>query len=191
VWYLDIDYMNWVPVKLEENEEVKPLARESPGCFYNADEQRFYVFGGWANEWLNDLWMLPVGSITGPPYAIESIKPKVGPLTGKTKLSIYGAGFKESYGQITVRFFGGKAPIDAVGIYKDENMIECETPPFDQPKKCEIRVSCGKYDLTITSADFTYFLNTKADQTIVYGPGLLEDNHVDAEAMFFIQARNA
>jgi len=46
------------------------LARESPGCFYNADEQRFYVFGGWANEWLNDMWMLPVGSITGPPYAI-------------------------------------------------------------------------------------------------------------------------
>ena len=52
-------------------------------------------------------------------------------------------------------------------------------------------MSCGKYDLTITSAEFTYFLNTKADQTIVYGPGLLEDNHVDAEAMFFIQARNA
>lgn len=119
VYFLDIDYMNWVPVKLEENEDVKPLARESPGCFYNADEQRFYVFGGWSNEWLNDMWMLPVGSITGPPYAIESIKPKVGPLTGKTKLSIFGAGFKESYGQITVRFFGGKAPIDAVGVYKD------------------------------------------------------------------------
>ncbi len=40
------------------------------------------------------MWMLPVGSITGPPYAIESIKPKVGPLTGKTKIQIYGAGFK-------------------------------------------------------------------------------------------------
>ncbi len=52
-------------------------------------------------------------------------------------------------------------------------------------------MSCGKYDLTITSAEFTYFLNTKADQTICFGPGLLEDNHVDAEAMFFIQARNA
>ena len=45
--------------------------------------------------------------------------------------------------------------------------------------------------MTITSADFTYFLNTKADQTIDYGPGLLEGNHVDAEAMFYIQARNA
>jgi dynein heavy chain len=45
--------------------------------------------------------------------------------------------------------------------------------------------------LTITSAEFTYFLNTKADQTICFGPGLLEDNHIDAEAMFYIQARNA
>jgi dynein heavy chain len=27
VLYLDIDYMNWVSVKLEENEEVKPLVR--------------------------------------------------------------------------------------------------------------------------------------------------------------------
>jgi dynein heavy chain len=69
--------------------------------------------------------MLPVGSITGPPYAIESIKPKVGPLTGKTKLSIYGAGFKESYGQITVKFFGGKLPLEAQGTFKDENLIEC------------------------------------------------------------------
>lgn len=45
--------------------------------------------------------------------------------------------------------------------------------------------------MTITSAEFTYFLNTKADQTICFGPGLLEENHVDAEAMFIIQARNA
>ena len=44
--------------------------------------------------------------------------------------------------------------------------------------------------MTITKADFTYFLNTKADQTICYGPGLLKDNVVDGEAMFIIQARN-
>lgn len=92
-WYFDIDYQNWVPVKLEEN-EVVPEPRESPATFYNAEDQKFYVFGGWANDWMNDMWMLSVGSITGPPYAITHIKPTVGPLTGKTKLSIYGAGFK-------------------------------------------------------------------------------------------------
>lgn len=61
-------------------------------------------------------------------------------------------------------------------------MIECETPSFESfgPRKAEIRVSCGKYDLTITKADFTYYLNTKADQTICFGPGLLEDNFTEA-----------
>lgn len=76
--------------------------------FYNQEDQRFYVFGGWANDWMNDMWVLPVGNITGPPYSITHIKPTVGPLTGKTKLSIYGAGFKEGYGAITVKFISGK-----------------------------------------------------------------------------------
>lgn len=53
-----------------------------------------YIFGGWANNWLNDMWVLPVGAITGPPYAIFDIKPNIGPLTGKTKIIINGAGFK-------------------------------------------------------------------------------------------------
>lgn len=192
-WYLDIDPLNWVPVKLEENEDVVPEARESAATFYNSEDQRFYVFGGWNNDWLNDMWMLPVGNITGPPYAITHIKPTVGPLTGNTKLSIFGAGFKESYGPITVKFFGGKTPIEAPGVFKEENLIECLTPNFESfgPRKCEIRVQCGRFDLTITSAEFTYYLNTKADKTICFGPGLLEDNHVDAEAMFIIQSRNA
>ena len=192
-WFLDIDPLEWVPIALEEDQEIAPKARESSATFYNADDQRFYVFGGWSNDWMNDMWMLPVGNITGPPYAIDYIKPKVGPLTGKTKLSIYGAGFKESYGNITVRFFGAKTPIDAPGTFKEENLIEVETPNFESfgQKKCEIRVCCGKYDLTITSADFTYYLNTKADQTICFGPGLLDENFTEAEAMFMIQARNS
>jgi dynein heavy chain len=45
--------------------------------------------------------------------------------------------------------------------------------------------------MTITSSEFTYYLNTKADQTICFGPGLLEENVVDTESMFYIQARNA
>lgn len=49
----------------------------------------------------------------------------------------------------------------------------------------------GKVDFTITKTDFTYFLNTKADQTIAFGPGLLNDNAVGVETMFYIQSRNA
>ncbi len=71
------------------------------------------------------MWMLPVGNITGPPYAITSIKPTVGPLTGKTKLSIFGAGFNDKYGTITVTFTAGKSFETSAGVFKDENFIEC------------------------------------------------------------------
>jgi dynein heavy chain len=139
------------------------------------------------------MWVLPVGAITGPPYAISDIKPALGPLTGKTKVSINGAGFKESYGSINVRFTGGKGQIDVPGVYKSETLIECETPSFEQfgPRRVEVRLSFGKLDLTITKSEFTYFLNTKADQTIAFGPGLLHDNAVGVETMFYIQSRNA
>lgn len=53
-----------------------------------------------------------------------------------------------------------------------------------------MRLCFGKSDITITKSDFTYFLNTKADQTIAYGPGLLKDNAVGVDTMFIIQARN-
>jgi dynein heavy chain len=64
------------------------------------------------------MWVLPVGAITGPPYAIFDIKPSLGPLTGKTKVTIIGAGFKEMYGPINVRFTGGKGSVDVTGICK-------------------------------------------------------------------------
>lgn len=34
-------------------------------------------------------------------------------------------------------------------------------------------------------------MNTKADQTICFGPGLLDENFTEADAMFIIQSRNA
>ena len=42
------------------------------------------------------MWSLNVSTITGPPYAIFDINPKLGPLTGKTKVSIKGDGFTDS-----------------------------------------------------------------------------------------------
>lgn len=52
--------------------------------FYDKDNARIIIHGGWSSNWLNDMWSLSVGSITGPPYAIFGLKPKLGPLTGKT-----------------------------------------------------------------------------------------------------------
>lgn len=56
---------------------------------------------------MDDMWSLNVSTITGPPYAIFNIKPSLGPLTGKTKVSIKGEGFRHNQ-NITVRFYTGK-----------------------------------------------------------------------------------
>jgi len=64
--------------------------------FYDKDNSRIMIFGGWSNKWLGDMWSLNISNITGPPYAIFGIKPKLGPLTGKTLVKISGEGFKNS-----------------------------------------------------------------------------------------------
>lgn len=80
----------------DKSNSVRPRPRESTAMFYDSTESRVIIFGGWANNWLNDMWALNVSSITGPPYAIFSIKPSLGPITGKTKITVIGDGFKDS-----------------------------------------------------------------------------------------------
>jgi len=41
------------------------------------------------------MYALKVNMITGPPYAIYSIEPNMGPLTGRTKIKITGDGFRD------------------------------------------------------------------------------------------------
>jgi dynein heavy chain len=43
--------------------------------FFDSNDSKLVIFGGWANNWLGDMTVLNVSSITGPPYAIYSIKP--------------------------------------------------------------------------------------------------------------------
>jgi len=64
--------------------------------FYDQNVSNVIVFGGWKNDWLNDMWSLNVSTITGPPYAIFDMHPKLGPLTGKTKEVVTGDGFTDS-----------------------------------------------------------------------------------------------
>ena len=185
--------LKWEPVSLETND--KPRTRENSAMFYDSNESRLVLFGGWANTWLDDIQALSVSLITGPPYAIYDIKPKLGPLTGKTKIHITGDGFIDT-GNINIKFsVPGAAkllPPEVQGNFISPNEIWCETPNFESfgAKKAEVRISINKGDYTILSSSFTYYLNTKADRTIAYGPGLLTENLVGHETAFMIQARN-
>jgi hypothetical protein len=89
------------------------------------------------------MYALKVNMITGPPYAIYNIEPKMGPLTGKTKIKIYGDGFRET--SIVVRFDAGyKSSPEVSGTFIDEKTIECETPSFENigaPKDAIVTIS--------------------------------------------------
>jgi len=74
---------------------------------YDPRYSRLIIFGGWANNWLGDCYSLKVNMITGPPYTIYTMEPAMGPLTGKTPVSIKGDGFYEN-ANIVIRFESAK-----------------------------------------------------------------------------------
>jgi len=201
-YFLDIREMKWNTVNLEDLYDAKgtfvqkacdnkPKARENSAMFFDANDSRLVIFGGWANNWLQDMVALNVSSITGPSYAIYAMKPSLGPLTGKTRVVITGEGFKDTH-NIAVKFDCGKGQPEAPGNFISATEIWCETPSFEQygPRQAEITLKIGAGDYTITSSNFVYFLNTDSENTIAYGPGLLKQNAVGHKTVFAVQARN-
>lgn len=194
---LDINSMRFTSVELEDELETplalpfQPKAREFGQMVYDRNESRLIIFGGWDSNWIGDLHSLSVSKIVGPPYAVEKCVPALGPVTGKTKITIYGVGFQDT-SQISVKFMCHKSVIQVNATYVSENEITCETPNFEAigPKEAEIRVSFKGGAYTITSTCFKYFLNTRAHKSLAYGPGLLKDGSADKPTVFFIQARN-
>jgi len=47
---------------------IKPNPRDSCGLVFNEDE--IVIFGGWNNNWYDDMWSLNTSKVTGPKYAI-------------------------------------------------------------------------------------------------------------------------
>lgn len=187
--FYDVNSKKWTNVPLADGN--RPKARESATMFYSEHDSKLIVFGGWNNDWLGDIHYIPIGMITGPPYAIFSIKPKLGPYTGNTRVTISGTGFTSNQ-NFTVRFNYGKYNLDVEGTYVTETELTCKTPDFSSvgPKEVDVTLQATGGDFTITSTKFEFFLNTKADKTIAYGPGLLVENPIGDKTTFYIQARN-
>jgi dynein heavy chain len=181
-----------------ETFENIPHPREYAAMTYDERERRLVIFGGWNNGWFDDLYTLNVAKIVGPPYAIVQSDPAMGQLSGGVELTITGRGFKDN--SCTVLFTQGDKPVDSIGkmtlqapgTFVDETTMTCVTPPFEQfgPKQCIMQLLIGNGDLTTTWIPFQYFLDTKAEKSLVYGPGVLMDNLVATETEFVIVARN-
>jgi len=124
-----------------------PNPREYAGMTYDQRESRLIVFGGWNNGWLDDLYSLNVAKIVGPSYAITSSEPALGQLSGKSKITIRGEGFKSS--TIKVFFTNGNKPIDTFSSkttkevsaeFVSDTEIYCHTPSFEDfgPNECVV-----------------------------------------------------
>ena len=97
-------------------------------------------------------------------------------------------------------FTVGNRPVDTItrqtievsGVYVSPTELTCVTPNFEAygPKECVIQLQISGGDLTTTWIPFNYFLNTRALNSLAYGPGLLNDVAINAPVEFIIQARN-
>eukprot|EP01033_Poteriospumella_lacustris_P003465 gene3469-2562_t len=154
---LDTGIGRWQHPKVEG--EV-PSPRSDCSMSYDAKGSRLLVFGGWNDDWMNDLYSLDVGNIVGPPYAITDMYPNIGPVTGGTEITIVGIDFINTT-NIIVRFGNARASVDVPGD-----------------------------SFTTTFQKFSYFPVTNFATCVMYGPGLLSGCVVGEEVSFYIQARD-
>ena len=83
-----------------------PAPREDAAWCFDKKTAKIFCHGGWANDWLDDMFTLDVSGIVGPPYAVQSLEPNEGPMTGKTPVIIHGLDFTK--GKIVVKFTDGR-----------------------------------------------------------------------------------
>jgi dynein heavy chain len=166
-----------------------PAPRADCAMDYDHKGSRLIVFGGWANEWYDEVYMLDVG----PPYAIMDVYPTSGPITGNTALSIEGIDFYNTQ-QVIVRFSSKKGACEEVrGVYVSGTKITCTSPDFSRwlpGDVVEVRVALGTDSYTTTFQTYTFFPVTNAANSLLFGPGVLDGCCVGEEVNFIIQARD-
>lgn len=179
-----------------------PCGRTDTTFGYDVKGSRLVMFGGWANQWLDDIYTLDVGCIVGPPYAILGIFPRQGPLTGGTEIMISGMDFVHDPKdpRIKVRFIAkGGHILDANGVFVNSETITCVSPNFDEllngdltadQLEVDVRIAIKDDSFTTTFQKYTFLSVTVAEQCLAFGPGLTSGGYPGAPTMFVIQAND-
>ena len=189
---LDTGRMSWANANYAQG-SVAPGAREDCSVTYDAKTCNIIFFGGWRQGWLDDLLCLNVAGIVGPPYAVQSISPNTGPITGNTPISIFGIGFIK-HNSVQVKFSDGRRDATVSGKWISENEIQCNTPSFEKfgPMEVMVRVSIKGDPFTVNKALFSFFVNTKAAKCMCFGPGLLPNaGKASRPLQFMMQAKDS
>ena len=120
-----------------------------------------------------------VAHLSSARYAIERVEHVRGPVTGNQLIRIYGTGYSSTSGMVNVNFASGKHSAQAQGTVIDDDVIECKTPSVVGsigPKRSVVTLAIGVRDFTTTSTHFDFYLNTIAEKSMCYGPGVLEES---------------
>lgn len=194
---MDAGTTEWTGIACGGNE---PEARCDASMVYDPQSSKLILFGGWSNFWFNDIHVLNVGLVVGPPYAVTSLNPSCGPVTGGTDIVITGIDFEEA-DNIVVRFGNSDnhgSFIDVPGKFLSSSSISCVSPRFGPVlnfpgtanKAVAVRVSINRLAFTNSKHVFSIFSVTCAQSCIAFGTGLLSGNVVGKEMSFNIQAKD-
>ena len=169
----------------------KPKPRTDTVLAYDSKFSRLILFGGWASEWLADVFTLDVARVVGPPYAIMDLYPNNGPVTGSTTLQITGIDFVNTK-DVVVRFSSEHGTVDVRGDFCNSTQLVCLTPDFSlyQAGDVEVRIALNGDSFTTTSQIYRFFSVTSAQHSLIYGPGLISGGACNEATMFVIQARD-
>jgi dynein heavy chain len=124
---LDTGSMQWISPAVKGE---APIPRADTAMIYDGASNRMIFFGGWANRWFNDLFVLQASEIVGPPYSVSSIEPASGPITGNTKVKVNGYSFTGQ--NATVRFAVSKGYVDVQGTVLNGSAIQATAPNFEK-----------------------------------------------------------
>jgi len=171
---------------------LHPRARADTVLAYDGKSSRLVLFGGWANEWLEDIFTLDVAHVVGPPYAIMDLRPRTGPVTGATPIQLVGIDFSNTK-DVVVRFSSKCGTADVSGEFLSNTQLACVAPDFSSypAGEVEVRIALNGDSFTTTSQVYTFFAVTSAAHSLIYGPGLLNGGACNEETMFVIQARDS
>ncbi|KAF1331632.1 Dynein heavy chain, partial [Globisporangium splendens] len=151
-----------------------PYGRSDTTLAYDDKGSRLVIFGGWANVWLNDLFCLDYG-----------------PITGGTQLILEGIDFMNK--PVAVRFSCRKGSVDVKGEHVNDHTLYVATPDFTSypPGDVQIRIALQGDSFTTTFQTFNFFAVTDASMCFAYGPGVLGGGASGEPTCFIIQARDA
>lgn len=174
----------------KKSNAVKLEGREHCASLFDPKGARILYFGGWYNSWRDDCLSLNVSGIVGPSFAVTSLEPVLGPLSGQRQLTIKGINFVNS-GKIEVKFTNGDDFEVASGKFVSETEISCTTASFEKygAQEVEVKVAMGGEMFTVNKIKYCFYDDTKAANCIAYGKGLV-GGVAGLPAKFIIQAKD-